>query len=400
MDKGYFATSWSDITRSPGWFPTLVRLGLVSLIPVFGMIVVYGYLYNWAREIAWNVHRPLPWRVFGNEDGMLYKRGFFILLIGFVFSLVPGVVYLAGSMISGGMSLMSMAFSPYDPGYSSVGSLFLASLCSFVSLILGFAVSFFVWVGGMRTAIYGTLSAGFQVGKIWTMMRRDFMGLLRIFAISLICGFVVGTVFTIVGTICIALIFAAFAVAVAGNSSLVPGLFFVLFVLALFVVGWFAAIFVSALVIRSLGYWTRQFDVAQWGGQEDPLPFEVQTHQQPPYAATAYQQQPPVQSAPFQSGATSATQTGWVAPDQVPVQAAPFNASQGTPVYVAPFTPEQSVPIEHAAHEDVALNRSSDTAEDSLASDGMSHDVAGQGSQDSTGQGTNDIRRPGGGVSA
>ncbi len=65
-------------------------LGLVSLVPIFGWIVVAGYLYGWARDIAWGVHAPLPAHVFGNEDGRLYSRGFFVLVISFVCSLIPG----------------------------------------------------------------------------------------------------------------------------------------------------------------------------------------------------------------------------------------------------------------------------------------------------------------------
>ena len=85
MEKGYFSAAWGDITKSPGWFSKILRMGLLCLIPIFGLLVVYGYLYGWARDIAWNVHRPMPDKIFGNEDGNLYKRGFFILVIGFVF---------------------------------------------------------------------------------------------------------------------------------------------------------------------------------------------------------------------------------------------------------------------------------------------------------------------------
>ena len=75
MQTGYFNAAWQDIKNSPGWFGKLVLLSLLSLIPIFGWLVVLGYLYGWARDIAWNVHGPLPKRIFGNEDGKLYSRG-------------------------------------------------------------------------------------------------------------------------------------------------------------------------------------------------------------------------------------------------------------------------------------------------------------------------------------
>ena len=79
MQKGYFAASWGDIINSPGWFSKFLKLGLLCFIPVFGVIVAFGYLYGWAREIAWNIHRPMGERIFANEDGTLYKRGLYIL---------------------------------------------------------------------------------------------------------------------------------------------------------------------------------------------------------------------------------------------------------------------------------------------------------------------------------
>ena len=69
MEKGYFAAAWGDVTKSPGWISKLLRLGLLLLVPIFGQVVAYGYLYGWARDIAWNVHRPLPAKIFGNGLG-------------------------------------------------------------------------------------------------------------------------------------------------------------------------------------------------------------------------------------------------------------------------------------------------------------------------------------------
>lgn len=47
MQAGYFNAAWHDIKNSPGWFGKLLVLGLVSLVPIFGWIVVAGYLYGW-----------------------------------------------------------------------------------------------------------------------------------------------------------------------------------------------------------------------------------------------------------------------------------------------------------------------------------------------------------------
>ena len=42
MEKGYFAAAWGDVTKSPGWASVVLRLGLLCLIPIFGIVVMYG----------------------------------------------------------------------------------------------------------------------------------------------------------------------------------------------------------------------------------------------------------------------------------------------------------------------------------------------------------------------
>lgn len=301
MEKGYFSAAWGDITKSPGWFSKILRMGLLCFIPIFGVLVVYGYLYGWARDIAWNVHRPMPEKIFGNEDGNLYKRGFFILVIGFVFSLIPGAFSFLTSMVTG-VSFLGAATASSAP--LGVGSLLMALVFSLAGLVLTFAVVFFYWVGAMRCALYGTLSSGFQFGKIWAMLRYDFTGLLRIFGMSLICGAVVGiAAFIIIGlSVTLSVIFG---VAFIQNEAqaVVFAVIILLLILILCVVSSFISVLITALISRALGYWTRQFQVNLWGGQEDPMPFELEQARQSQQRYDAYAAQQTYQAQnPYQAG--------------------------------------------------------------------------------------------------
>ncbi len=204
MQIKYFSTAWNDIRRSPGWLGKVLLLGLVACIPVFGWIVVFGYLYGWARDIAWGVHAPLPARIFGNEDGKLFSRGFFVLVIAFVFSLLPGVIQLVGLIIGSGPFLFWGGVG-HGMGFLSVGMGFVIGLVSLASYF--FAV-LFAWIGAMRMSIYGRLSAGFQLGKIWAMARRDFGGLLRIvgMALVLVAGVTVACVVLAFGVVLVSML--------------------------------------------------------------------------------------------------------------------------------------------------------------------------------------------------
>lgn len=274
MEKGYFSAAWRDITKSPGWFSKILRMGLLCLIPIFGLLVVYGYLYGWARDIAWNVHRPMPDKIFGNEDGNLYKRGFFILVIGFVFSLIPGVFSFISSVVTG-VSFAGAITSSSAP--FGIVSVLMGLIFSLAGLVLSFAVVFFYWVGAMRCALYGTLSSGFQIGKIWAMLRYDFTGLLRIFGMSLICYAIVGVAAFVVAMLMV-LLGTIFGVAfVQTEAQAVAFVLVILFLILLAcVVSLFVFVLIIALICRALGYWTRQFQVDLWGGQEDPMPFELE----------------------------------------------------------------------------------------------------------------------------
>lgn len=291
MQIKYFSTVWDDVRKSPKWLAKIMLLGLVSLIPIFGQIVVAGYLYGWARDIAWNVHAPMPERIFGNEDGRLYSRGFFVLVITVVFSLLPCAIQLVGVIVGAGPSLIG--------GYVGHGLRFLSAglgvVIGLVSIASIFFVILFVWVGSMRMSIYGRLSAGFQLSKIWAMIRRDFSGLLRIVGMAFVLVAIV-TAVTFALTVAVSIVSVIFGVAALGGGlsfdvyspgGIILGAVFglLLLILSLLVgyVGEVVTVFILAMTTRALGYWTRQFDVPAWRGQDDPMPFET-TQIPPSYA--------------------------------------------------------------------------------------------------------------------
>lgn len=365
MQAGYFKTAWNDIKQSPGWMGKMFLLALVMLIPIFGPIVVYGYLYGWARDIAWGVQSPLPKRVFGNEDGKLYSRGFYILVLGIALAAAAGILYTILGLFAGfgGGALFS--------GRNGGSPFFMSGLVGLFGLIamvlswaVGFAVMLFQWIGSMRISIYGRLSAGFQLSKIWAMLRKDLGGLLRIFAMALIVGLIGSVVIGVIIAIIIFFIIFLGALMAGGGASVSYGspsggmIAFILAagglaVLIFMVIGYFALVFgvwVSTLTSRALGYWTQQFDVPQWRGQDDPMPFEIQQ----------------AQEAAARQAAAPAPQP--VAPASHPV--VPVAPAQPTPPVVAtqaaPIVPGQAAP-EFPAQEPEAIIQPAEQTEEAAA---------------------------------
>lgn len=294
MNQGYLSRTWCAVKATKNWFGKICLLGLIAMIPVFGAIVVSGYLYGWARDAAWRMDNPMPSRIFGNEDGRLYKRGFFALVISVAFTLVISVgsmvVMWAFGLAAAGASSVFLHIVP-DAVSSTLSMLALPSIvgltavvCAFVAVSL--AAQFFVWVGTMRMSVYGTLSSGFQLSRIWAMIRRNPAGLVKIFLGQLAAGFLAGIVASVVWCVVVfvgvfASLFAVGSLDYSGSyGSTIGGLtalgVVATVVLALLVM--FATLTVSVaiqlFVCRALGYWTADFDVAAWGSQDDPLPFE------------------------------------------------------------------------------------------------------------------------------
>ena len=59
----------------------------------------------------------------------------------------------------------------------------------------------FFLVASMRASIYGRLGPGFQVPRLWAMMRHDMKGLLRVLGLSIVLAIVPAVVTGIVGSL-------------------------------------------------------------------------------------------------------------------------------------------------------------------------------------------------------
>lgn len=354
MQIRYFDTAWNDIRNSNGWFGKLCLLALVGLIPVFGQIVILGYMYGWAREIAWGVHEPLPESILGNEDGKLYRRGWFILVLAFVFSLVPAIVMGIGTSMQQASVYGMVSNNGASSGMEVTTGI--GGLLYFIGLVGSIFLSILAWIGSMRIAIYDRLSAGFQLSKIWKMFRYDTGGIMRIFGMNLLVGLVLGIIASIIFTILftVVLLVGIGGVMEAGFSASSfeymteaqamrifaqflssAGFVGVISLTAACFAVSLGSVFVDLLVARALGYWTGQFGVPYWRGQDDPMPFEQGVMSQQPYQP-AQGAQSPVAQQPYQpaSGMQSAQQ---------PYQQ-PYQPAQGAQPSVAqqPYQPAQS----------------------------------------------------------
>ena len=341
MNGGYYKSAWTDIKQSKGWFSKLLLLGLLQLVPIFGQIVFYGYALGWARELAWGTRAPMSQRIFSNADGKLYRHGGFAWVIALVWGIVPMVFVYAGMfVVDGALSSSSYSYYSHQAASGMGGMMALGVVLVLLSLVLLCASVFFVWAGQMRMLVYDRIGAGFQMGKIWKMLRAGSDGIWRIFGMNLLVSCIVGVVVVAFAGV-LFLVFmlpltAAFSLAGGPYGSVLGVLVgIVLLYTCVCLLALFLEVFVSLLVYRALGYWLAQFSIASWPSMDSDVVF---------------QKMPPAGQAP--AGAASApgsAQAGWQQPAQgAPVpgnawqQPAPGNAWQ-QPMVQSPQAWQQPV---------------------------------------------------------
>lgn len=341
MTIKYAQTAWADIKSSPNWFGKLLLLSLVAMIPIFGTIVVYGYLLNWTREIAWQYKTPLPPRIFGNENGNLYKLGFFAFVVNIVIAVILNVVSV---ILDGGALTRSFSHSGYFIGMYGLSSAFMSFM---ISMAVAVFLTLFNFASYARMSIYGTLSSGFQVNRLWEMIRFDVKGLFKILGMTLLIMLIAFVALSIIASILIfAFIFLVvgatgdygFATQYSLSRSLSFGLGLgsVVFLIAILAFCYLTAIitvFTDMMCFRALGYWVAQMNVAKWGPQDTPI-FGAVANQptNTAYAQPQQYQQPYTPPAPQQQ----------VQPQpQQPVQQQPQQPVQQQPQ--VPLQPQQPV---------------------------------------------------------
>ena len=250
---GYLERAWADLTCDNDWWRSALLLGIANCAPIIGQITTSGYLYDWAKEAAWGLHRPLPYRV-GNLRRRLTYGSFWLVIT---------LIWVVPLLIAAGLLLLVPA--------AGRG-------LSFLFVLLAFVSSLFSSVGVMRAVIYEEAMTGLQFIRVFKMAARDPFGLVRVFAISMLNYLVwfAAIIIVFIPTMPLMSMIASANSEMLTGLGVFPlvGLWFVTVVLSLFC--WFIACAIStltnALFVRALGIWVAQFHPERWGGPKDPLP--------------------------------------------------------------------------------------------------------------------------------
>lgn len=251
----YMDNAWEDLEADNDWWKAVLALGLMNCVPLIGQIAMFGYLFDWAKEVAWGMKTPLSRKL--NDIGRCFKYGFMALWVIIIW-VVPVVV--AGLLLG----LIPVA----------------GPIICFIVEVFAVLVAALSAVGAFRSIIYERIMPGLQFKRVFRMFRRDAGGLWQVFCIILLDIPLLVAALFIVLLPTIPFINAIMAVATIRvlGADLVPlvlfGMLTIVVALVVWVMGALASAFIATLYIRALGYWMERFKPAEWRTPSTPMPFE------------------------------------------------------------------------------------------------------------------------------
>jgi hypothetical protein len=162
--------------KDKDWVSKILVGALIGLVPILNF-ATSGYAVQVTRNIRDDQPPPLPgW---SGSLGKFFMEGLKLFVIGILYSIPLGI--LAGIMIP---------LFASDSGAAKA----LGVLLGLVELVLALLLIF--WFQGVivNFANLGTIGSGFQLGKIWAIVRQNMSRMLVTLGVVILAGILVGIV--------------------------------------------------------------------------------------------------------------------------------------------------------------------------------------------------------------
>lgn len=263
--RGYVAESFGEFFGDRSWLLKSFLGGLVLLVPLLGLILVYGYGLRWMRLTAWGMDDGLP--PFDKPEQALATgwRAFLVRLAWAVASLLPLTVLAVAAV-----AILSITSRDGD---MTVVTAIAGLLVGIALLITVIAVSLLLGVAVVRSAMYERFGAGLNLREIRQMISANQRGFLAIIGVK------------VLGSLMIYLVESPIFLftALSDNTSSSVGI-------AAFALTWvwyiptFMAVFAAMMIgMRAYGRWIREigpstlpaYEMAPVEQQEDAWNFVV-----------------------------------------------------------------------------------------------------------------------------
>ena len=174
-----------------------IAIGGVILLPLLlvGLLLFFplsGYMLEVIKNVRDGHERPLPeWDDFGG----LFKTGFFVFLIGFIYN-IPSLVFSCAS------ALAQNAPQFADLDSDVVGAVVAIGTClSCIQFILSIAATVLLPAGLIRYAQFDTLGSAFQFGEMFSFIRNNIGDYVITVILSFVASFIAffGVILCVIG---------------------------------------------------------------------------------------------------------------------------------------------------------------------------------------------------------
>jgi hypothetical protein len=187
-----FGLSFGFVFKDEAWFKKVILPGLCMLIPIIGWMVALGWALRVTQNVIAGVEKPLPELDFGGD----LLKGFFVFLIGFVYSLPVEILSVVSGWI-GGLNVFNLE-------YGDVLTTVFAGGIGLLAFLLGLLTSFLSLAATANYAAKGDLGAAFRLGEVFNLLKNNFGGwLVAALGTVLAVGIIgpLGTIACILGVI-------------------------------------------------------------------------------------------------------------------------------------------------------------------------------------------------------
>jgi hypothetical protein len=160
-----FGKAFTYVFEDPDWIKKILILALISLIPIVGQMVLLGWVIAIIKKMIHNEPVTLPEIDFGGllNDG--WKMFVITLIYALPSSILSGILNAVAAV---GANANGDGSSEAAAGIVMVLSLCIGGLSFLYSIFLCFVLPI---VYG-RFAEYGTIGSGFQLGPIFSMIKK------------------------------------------------------------------------------------------------------------------------------------------------------------------------------------------------------------------------------------
>jgi hypothetical protein len=193
MDIGF---AFTYPFKDENWFKKLILLGLVSLIPIVGSLVLLGALAQIIKRYVNNDPVLLPDLDFGTQ----LTLGFKLFVVGLGYALPAIIIQIPAQILP---SVVGMNSKGSNDTLMTIVTI-LTSCCVGIVALYNIFIAFVLPIAYAKVAMEETIGAGFKFGDIFSILKSNFLNYLIVLLVSGIAGgliFFAGLIVCLVGII-------------------------------------------------------------------------------------------------------------------------------------------------------------------------------------------------------